>query len=469
MLGGGITGLAAALRLEELAAGRVDWTLYEAAPRLGGVLRTEETGGYLVEQGADNFLTRDPWATDLCRRVGIEGELLPTDPARRRALVVCHGRVRRVPEGFVLMAPSRAWPILASPLLSVSGKLRLAAEPFAPRRTPDSGDESVASFSRRRLGREAFERLVQPLVGGIYTADPDRLSMAATLPQFLRDEAEHGSLLREAWRRRRAAPAEAGESGARYGLFVAPRRGMQQLVDAVASRLPEGRVRLSTPVAQVEQRPEGCFQLLAPGGATLGEPYDRVVVTLPAARAADALRPLSSPLADALGRIAYAGASVVCLGLREEQVRRTIDGFGFVVPAVEGRRVLAASFASYKFPGRCPEGRVLVRVFVGGALQPELADLDDAALVRLACEELAELVGLNGAPELAQVARWKGAMPQYHVGHLDRVAAIEHEATEAGVELAGAAYRGVGVPQCVHSGEQSAERALAALGLLATR
>lgn len=466
VLGGGITGLAAAFALHE-SDRVVDWRLFEASPRLGGVLRTVEQNGYRVELSADNFLTRDPHATDLAARVGLADQLLPTDPERRRAMVVCRGKVRRVPQGFVLMAPQRAWPVLASPVLSLPGKLRLMAEPFVrPRRDP--ADESVAAFARRRLGREAFERLVQPLIGGIYTADPERLSMRATMPQFVEQEREHGSLVRAALLGRdpkaNASTHHRSESGARYGLFVAPRLGMQQLVDAVADRLPTERIACGAPTATVRPTPDGWLV-----GGERGESYgrfDAVIVTLPAHAAASVVAGVDQGLADSLAAIPYAGCSVVCLGVNEEQIARQVDGFGFVVPTIEGRRLIAASFASYKFPGRAPEGRVLIRAFVGGALQPELADWDDTRLVAAVREELGDLIGLRGPVELAQVARWPQRMPQYHVGHLDLVDRIEaFTARHDGLELAGAAYRGVGIPQCIDSGQRAAERVLERLAL----
>lgn len=463
VIGGGITGLAAALRLEDSGAG-VDWTLFESSQRLGGVLETVEQDGYRLELSADNFLTRDPWATDLCRRVGLADELLPTDPARRRALVVNRGAIRRVPEGFVLMSPQRAWPILASPILSPAGKARLAAEALVPRRVDDT-DESVAAFARRRLGREAFDRLVQPLVAGIYTADPERLSMRATMAQFVEQEREHGSLTRAAFAKK-APPTDRarGESGARYGLFVAPRLGMQQLIDAVVDRLPPTRLKTGAAVASVSQESDNRWRLLDDSGDSLGA-YDRLIVTTPSYATAGLVRGAAPALADELGRIEYAGCSVVCLGVRASQVAKPIDGFGFVVPAVERRRLIAASFSSYKFPGRAPDDRLLLRVFVGGALQPQLAECDDPELIAIAREELASLIGLSGEPGFARVARWPRRMPQYHLGHLDRVERIERLAAEAGIELAGAAFRGVGVPQCVHSGEQAADRAIAAVGV----
>lgn len=451
IIGGGISGLAAAYRLQELVPA-ANLRLLEASNRLGGILQTVRQGDYLVETSADNFITKLPWAEDLCRRVGIAGDLLPTDPALRRALVVSHGRVVRVPEAFVLMSAGRLTPILTSPVLSLAGKLRLALEPFVKSRQEVS-DESVGSFARRRLGREAFERLVQPLVAGIYTADPEKLSMQATMPQFVEQETQYGSL----WRAQRGA-AQATDSGARYSAFVAPRLGMSQLVDALAEQLSPGTVQLNSPVDRLSfAADEPSWQLHNLDGTTLRA--SAVIVATPAGKASALLSGVDEKLSSLLAGIQHASTAVVVLGVRRDQIRQPIEGFGFVVPKVEGRKIIAASFSSLKFPGRAPEDRLIVRVFIGGALQAELAHFPDDELRALAQRELRDLVGLTGEAEFTLVCRWKDSMPQYHLGHLDRVDRIESQvAHHPGLQLAGNAYRGVGVPQCVHSGEQAAER-----------
>jgi len=460
VVGGGISGLAAAHRLVETTPG-ITVTLLEAGPRLGGVLQTEERDGFLLERSADNFLTNVAWGVDLCRRLGIEEELIGTDETRRRAFVVCQGKLEPVPEGFVLMSPGRIWPIVTTPILSLAGKLRLAWELFVPPRT-EEGDESLASFAVRRLGQEAYERLVQPLIGGIYTADPAKLSMAATLPRFQQMEREHGSLLRAAMRTP-ASDAEAKESGARYGMFVAPRGGMARLVGAIAGRLPPGTIRLNTAVESLRPREGGGWQVLLAGHHP-PLACDGVIVALPAPAAARVLGEADAALPPLLNRIQYAGASVVATAHRREHIKHALDGFGFVVPAVEERKILATSFTSVKFPGRAPEGTVLLRTFVGGALQPELADLPDARLKRLVLDELRNLMGIHREPLWAEVIRWERAMPQYHVGHLERVAAIRQTASRLpGLALCGNAYDGVGLPACIHSGEQAAEGLVQAL------
>jgi protoporphyrinogen/coproporphyrinogen III oxidase len=477
IVGGGVTGLSAAVRVRELDP-HAEVTLVECSDRLGGVLQTVERDGFLIERGADNFITNTPWALDLCREVGLTDQLIGTNDRLRQALVVRQGRLERVPAGFLLMVPERIWPVLTSGLLSPWGKLRLLAEYFLPAR-PVDGDESLASFVTRRLGREAFERLVQPLIGGIYTADPDKLSLAATMPRFLQMERQHGGLIRA--RRHIRAQSDAGgdlaSSGARYGLFMTPRAGLSTLVEALAARLPAGSVRLNTRATALERHAERRWSVeLAPAGeAPTGMPteradYDALILALPAPAAARLLADACPKLADELGQIEYAGVAVVSLGYRREQVGHPLDGFGFVVPANEGRSILAASFSSVKYTNRAPQGSVLIRVFVGGACQPGLAELADAPLVELVERELRELLSVSGAPQVIDIARWPKSMAQYHVGHLERVARIEQFASAApGMALAGNAYHGVGISHCVHSGRFAAERVLASVANLLAR
>jgi oxygen-dependent protoporphyrinogen oxidase len=312
-------------------------------------------------------------------------------------------------------------------------------------------DESVASFVRRRLGREVLDRVAEPLLGGIYTADVDRLSLAATMPRFLELEQRHRSLIRGL-----RAGARPAASGARYSLFVAPATGMGALIDAVARRLPEGVVRLRTPVAGIARQGRG-WRLATPGEAV---DADALVVATPAPSAARLLEPLDGELARLLSGIDYASSATVTLGYRAAELP-TLGGFGFVVPRTERRALLACTYASRKWPGRAPDGHELVRAFVGGALRPDLLALDDSALVATVRRELEALVGITATPVLVRVHRHVSAMPQYAVGHLARVAAIEERATALpGVRLAGAAYRGVGIPDCVRSGEAAADAIL---------
>ena len=457
IIGGGISGLTAAHRLGELDSA-VEVVLLEASNRLGGVLQTVRRDGFLIERSADNFITTLPAAVELCRRIGFADQLLETNESLRRALVVRTGKLYEVPQGFVLMAPKQLGPIATTPLLSLLGKLRVAWEYFV-RPGGEQGDESVASFARRRLGREAFERLVEPLVGGIYTADAEKLSLAAALPQFREMERKHGGLIRAAHAEQATQPAARDDSGARYSMFAAPRDGMSSLVDAIAARLPTESIRLSTPVREI--RRDGRWRLSLNDGAVLD--CDGLVLATPAPECGRLLAAVDPALAELLAGIEQASSAVVALGYRREQIAGPLKGFGFVVPAAERRRILAGSFASLKFPGRAPDGSVLVRVFLGGALQPRLAEAPEEELIAIAREELSQLIGARGEPQLALTTRWPATMPQYHVGHLDRLSQIDARLqTLPGLALAGNAYRGVGIPQCIQSGERAAEQLLGA-------
>lgn len=457
VVGGGVSGLAAALRCNEL---QPEWrvTLLEAQDRLGGVLRTERDQGYLVEHAADNFLRGPtaPWAEQLCHRIGFADELLPTAEANRGAHVVWRDKLHRVPAGFQLLAPARLWPILTSPLLSIPGRLRLCAEPLI-KEPPGERDESLTEFATRRLGREAFERLVQPLVSGIYTADPDQLSIAAALPQMVTMVQEHGSLYRAMRARVRAQSGEARSRGARYSLFVAPRDGMSDFVQAIAGKLTATEIRCSSPVTQLARDTQGRWQISV-AGRNEPETFDGLILALPNHHAAELLRGSATELSAELQAIPLASSAVVCLGVQGSQIGRRLDAFGCVVPAAAGRNVLAVSYTSLKFPGRAPQGEVLLRVFVGGALQPELAELPDDRLSELVRRELAILLEFQGTPRLQRIVRWPRAMPQYHLGHLDRVRRIESLVQQTpGLELAGNALYGVGIPQCVQTAERAAE------------
>ncbi len=473
VIGAGISGLAAAHKLLELNPNREVW-LIDAAPQPGGIVYTEAVSGFLVERSADSFITTVPWGIDLCRRIGLAQELLETDPANRRAFVVRKGKLHVVPDGFMLMAPRRIWPVMRSGLLSPLGKLRLLAEYLVPRRRSDD-DESLAAFARRRLGREAFERLVQPLVSGIYTADAELLSVQAALPRFAQMEREHGSLIRAA--RQQKSQSEAtegetieGESGARYSMFVAPREGLSQFTGALADRIAnmqraagQGGLLLGTAVRSITPWPEGGWSVtFAPKDGQIDRPpleVGAVIVATPAYQAARLLAEMDRPLAEALAGIPYAGASIVAVGYRRDQIAHPLDGFGLVVPAVEKRDILSVSFSSVKFAGRAPKQYVLMRVFLGGASRPDLVQADDDHLRRTAARELESLLGVTGTWTICRIFRWPGAMPQYHVGHKLRVATIEElAARRPGLALAGNAYHGVGIPDCIHSGEQAAER-----------
>lgn len=463
VVGGGISGLAAAHRLQELAPD-MEVLLFEAAPRLGGVLETVRQDGFLIERGADNFITNVPWGIDLCRRLGLGDQLLQTNHQHRHAFVVCRGRLRRIPEGFVIMAPSRMWPIVTTPILSPWGKLRMAWEYFVPKRQ-EEGDESLASFVTRRFGRETYERLVQPLIGGIYTGDPTKLSVRATMPRFQDMERDHGSLIRAVWKQAAKQRSQMqGGSGARYSMFMTLRDGISSLIDTLAGRLPPGSVRTATPVTRLARDASGGWTVTIGGTQAETLPCDAVVLAPKATAAARLVADLHPQFARTLSEIPHASCSVVSLGYRRDQISHAMDGFGFVVPHSENRKILSGSFASVKYPGRAPDGAALVRAFIGGEMQPELAVLPDDELVAIAHDELGQLLGISGEPTLVLISRYEQAMPQYYVGHGERVQQIEAGLQELpGLFFTGNAFGGVGIPFCIHKSEQVAEKVTAHL------
>ena len=497
VIGGGISGLAAAYRLIELDRyGQL--TLLEAGPRLGGVIRSVHQDGFQVEQSADNFITTVPYGVDLCKQVGLEDQLIQTNPAHRRTYVVRRGRLYTLPDGFLMMAPSRWWPLATTPILSLRGKLRAACEYFIPPQK-EEGDQSMAAFVRRRFGRETFDRLVEPLVSAVYAADMEKLSLEATLPRFRQMEREHGSLIRAMRREMKTRAKTKAESGARYSMFVTLRGGLSSLVEAIAARLPRHAVRLNAPVTRIERRGDG-WRLslggslatdnhLAPGespgaklpGAKLPainshlapgespgakyEQFDAIIIATPSHAAAGLLRPVDADLAEQLGRIEHSGTAIVSVGYRRDQIAHPLSGMGVVIPAIENSPILACSFSSQKYAHRAPEGKELLRVFVGGARRPELAEADDRQLREMVLGELDRLLGISGEPCYCDVAHWPRTMPQYHVGHLELVSRIEARVAKIpNFELAGNAYHGVGIPICIHSGQQAAERVLGVAG-----
>jgi len=458
VVGGGIAGLAAAHRAVELGRERgqaVDLTLLESRGRLGGTIATERVDGFTIEAGPDSFLSEKPWALDLCRRLGVEDQLLRTDDRYRKVFVWRAGRLHTLPDGFQLLAPTKLAPFVGTSLFSWPGKLRMAMDLVLPR-GGTGDDESLGAFVRRRLGAEALERVAQPLVAGIYTADPNDLSLAATMPRFLELEKRERSLILGLWRAAKKAPLP-GTSGARWSLFVTFKHGMQQLIDTLAARLPDSAVQLETGVTGIERA--GARWRVAAGGG--GFDADAVIVATESHAAARMLRYVDPRIANLLGDIAYASSATLSLGYRRSDVAHPLDAFGFVVPRSEGRSLLAATFSSVKYPGRAPDDHVLIRCFLGGALDAAMLDRDDDALVAQARGELRAAMGITAAPVLTRLARHPASMPQYRVGHLARVDAIEHRAARLpGLFLAGGAYRGVGIADCVRSGEAAATAAL---------
>jgi protoporphyrinogen/coproporphyrinogen III oxidase len=470
IIGGGIAGLATAYALQErahLSGVALACTLVEARPRLGGVILTEHVDGFVLEAGPDSLLTQKPWGLDLCRALGLGDRLVGTNARQRTVYILWDGRLQPLPAGLMLIVPTRLGPLLRSPLLSWPGKIRMGLEYWLPAR-PSNGDESLGAFVRRRLGAEALDKIAEPLLAGIYAGSAQDMSLLATFPRLRELEISHGGLIRGMLAQRRALQ-RASSSGSRSptALFMAPRGGMAEIVETLVSRLDQIVLRPGESVQRV--MPHGHDGAEAPGYTVYLDSAtplqaEAVVFATPAHLTARLVEGFYPRLAEALDAIPYASSATVSLAFRRRDVRHPLDGFGFLVGKREGRQITAASWTSSKFPHRAPADHVLIRSFLGGVGREEVVWREDAALIQLVREELGTILGISAAPVLARAYRWERANPQYLVGHLERVDAMEQLLTSyPGLFLAGSAYRGVGVPDCIHQGLQTAERLLTAL------
>jgi oxygen-dependent protoporphyrinogen oxidase len=455
IVGGGISGLSCAYHLQEGAKEAslpIDIELIEADSRLGGKIQTERREGFVLEGGPDSFITQKRWGLDLCRKLGLEERLIRTASLPKKFFLLRSGRLHPIPEGMLLMLPGQIVPFALSPIVSPLGKLRMSLDILIPRRR-EEGDESLGSFVRRRLGEEALEILAEPLMAGIYVADPEELSLAATFPLFLEMEKKHGSLLLAM-----LARGDAPRPRSDWTLFVSLREGVSELVARLSERLSEVRIRLGEKVDRVNER-ERRFEILsADRGPSVA---DALVLSTPAPVSAGLMREIDSELSRRLSEIGYVSTATVSLAFRRGEIKHPLDGFGFVVPKREKKRLLACTFNSSKFPERAPEGSVLIRGFLGGAKDPTAVRMDDEEMVGVALNELKSVLGILGQPIFSKVVRWIGANPQYRIGHLEKVAAIEAAAEKhPGLYLIGAAYRGVGIPDCIHQGARAAEKIL---------
>ena len=493
IIGGGIAGLAAAYELEQArrAGARVEYTLFEARERLGGCLASEIVDGAVLERGPDSFLTEKPAAAELCRELGLGAALIPSNDADRKTYIVVRNRLVALPDGLMFLVPTKLIPTALTRLFSLPTKIRMGLELLHPPRPTGLPDESVAALVERHFGREVVDRLADPLLSGIFGGDSAQLSARTVLPRLVEMENEYGSLTRgmlAAHRKMRARIKEAakrtarpanvkGSATATRAIFTALRGGMQQLVDALAARIDPECVRLSTPVSGIEKTADGWrIETVGPtdrsssvgwkaGGKT--EVYDAVIVASPAWAAGELLGPVDPVLGEELRDIPYSSSITVNLIYDEDQLGRLPEGFGFLVPIVEGRSMLACTFVHRKFLGRTPHGKVVLRAFLGGMKNEALMATPDAALLATVRRELIEILGemilpQAALPEYTQVSRWPRAMAQYAVGHQERMQHIAARvAALPGLQLAGNAYDGIGIPDCIRLGRQAAKKLVA--------
>lgn len=471
ILGGGIAGLATAhtlCRSQPYKEGAFTVALLEKDARAGGIIDTLHEKDCIIENGPDSFITVKPGALELCRDLKIEDRLIATNNKFRRAFVADRNKLHAVPSGFEMIAPKLLLPFLSSSLFSLSGKARILLERFVPGKS-NGDDESVASFVRRRLGKEALAKAAQPLLAGIYMADADTLSLAATMPRFLEMERKYGSVISGL----RAQGAGAGvyhppgsspiaepadASGARYGAFAGFDSGMSVLVDELVKQLPAGVVSLNCDALSIVRKEDQWLVQLTNG---VRATFDILVLAVPAFVAAQLLMDADRRLSSTLAQIQYASSVVLNLLFPRHCIRHDLDGFGFVVPISEKKQIVAASFSNVKFPNRCSQDQALIRVFMGGALSPRLTCENEEDLLAYALKDLNTYLGIRGTPDKIWLKRWLQAMPQYNIGHASLIEEIEKQvASCSNLFLAGAYAGGVGIPDCIASGQFAARKIL---------
>ncbi len=465
IVGGGISGLATAYYLKKnaQAAGTpVDIHLVEASDRLGGVIHTVREGGFIVEGGPDCILSFKPAGVGLWRELGLEDEIVGTSRENQGSFVYSRGALHPLPEGLTLMIPSKLGPLFRTRLVSWPGKVRAGMDLLWSRRT-NGDDVSVAEFISAHLGKEVFERIVEPLFAGIFAGDARQLSLPATYPQLLDLEREHGSLLRGLLVMRQQREKQRGNGhgrAPRWTPFVTLRSGLARMVEVLEAHLDGVHVHLNSRVVGITRLSEGQgWRVELDRDVPLEG--DAVVLATPAHAAARMVLPVDEELADALAGIPYASTVTVSLAFRRDEVRHPLNGYGFVVPRVEGRRLLACTWTSSKFPHRAPAGYALFRCFLGRAGDDDIVHLSDEQIVATVLDELRTIMGLDAVPVHVWVFRWQRALPQYTVGHLRRLGVVEeHLRALPGLYIVGNAYKGVGVPDCIASGKRAAEHIL---------
>ncbi len=463
IIGGGISGLSAAYTIEEKrrSGTPVEYVLFESRLRLGGVLLTEQVDGCLIEAGADSFLSEKPWASELCGKLGLGDQLIGSNDAQRKTYIVAKNKLVEMPDGLMFMVPTKIMPAIRSPLFSAKTKIRMAAEWFHPPRE-SSGDETVAQFVERHYGKEMVEMLADPLLSGVYGGEASQLSLRAVLPRFADMEATHGSLGRGMISARKKSAVAAGSDP--RSIFTTLKGGMQQIVDFLVASLDPDSIKTSVAVSLLARE----LDRWTISAGYQSDQFDAVILAAPAYEAGLVLQGTDEILSRELREIPYTSSVTVALGY-DDTVRRALPvGFGFLVPRSEGRRMLAATFVHNKFPHRAPADRALIRCFLGGSRDEQIMQSGEHEIVQIVRDELEQILGpsLRSEPLFTRVYKWRSAMAQYSVGHLERIGRIESlRLKHPGLALAGNGYNGIGVPDCIRSGAEAASTILAELGM----
>lgn len=467
VIGGGISGLSTAyyLRQKALRAGvDIEVMLIEKERTFGGCIVTEKADGFVIEGGPDCFLSEKPWTIRLCEDLGLAHRLLCTNEENRRVFILSRGTLHELPEGFMLMIPTSFTPFLKSSLISLPGKLRMAVDLFLPRKRSGE-EESLAQFVRRRLGNEALEKIAEPLVAGIHAGTPETMSLISTFPRFIQLEEEYRSLILGMMaRKRKARQLAQRHSGPKRTMFMALVGGMMELTDALSTRLDERSLLSHKKVVRIHRRGDSdphhpTYEVHVEGGETMRA--NCVILATPVHVTAGLLKEMDETLSEVLSSIPSVSTATISLVYRGNEIHHPLNGFGFIVPRTEKRKVMASTWTSTKFTHRSPPGFVLLRAFVGGAQNEDLLNVDDEPMIEMVREELRDIMGITADPILTRIYRWEKSMPQYRLGHAQKLAQLEEGLLRyPGLYITGCAYRGIGISDCINDGEITAEKTL---------
>jgi oxygen-dependent protoporphyrinogen oxidase len=463
IIGAGIAGLSAAYYLSKLSGQggqQLEIMLLEKEGRLGGSLLTEQVDGFLMEGGPDCFISEKPWALQLCRELGLEQEVIGTNQQLRRTFILLKGMLHEIPEGFMLLAPTSLWPFIKSSLFSLPGKARMGLDLILPRKKSDT-EESLAAFVLRRLGREALERIAEPLVAGIHASDPETMSLKSTFPRFIDLERVHRSIIWGMYQRKKQFALHQS----RYTMFLTLQQGMEEMISTLKKALPPETIVPRHEVIAVEKitdRPSQKLRYrLKLGGKKKAIEADAVILATPAFVTAKFLQGMAGDICQLLDTIPYCSTATINLAYERSQIGHPLDGYGFVVPRLEKRSIMAATFSSVKFAHRAPAGRVLLRAFVGGAKNEAIVSWEDDKLLAAVQGDMEEILKITGAPLMTRIFRWPKSMPQYTLGHEERLSRIEQGLAKLpGIFVIGSAYRGIGISDCVHEAQLTSEKVL---------
>lgn len=457
IIGAGISGLSAAYylnRLKNKYSSDLEISIFEQSSRAGGNIYTNKAGDFVIEEGADSFITSKPWAIQLCKDLGLENQLISTNDKNRKTYVYFDGKLNELPSGFFLMAPSNLEAFEKSQFFSESARKRILKEQFIDPKA-DSEDESLKSFVERRFGNELLKKIAQPLIGGIYTGDPAKLSINAVLPEFVSMEKEFGSVIKGISEKYGASGISKTESGARYSLFVSFRDGLSTLTEGVVQAMPHVEIFYNHGISRVVKSDNKW--LLESDEEPIHE-ADGVILATPSYVSSKLISETDYKLSGLLSKIEYESSVVVTLLFDKTKIGDLPKGFGVVIPETEKMNLIACSFSAHKFANRAPKNHDLIRCFLGGAFDHNVLEKNDTEIMKLVMEDLNKIFKIDVEPERSSISRFPNSMPQYNLGYTELLNTINSELGKyTNLALSGNAYGGIGIPDSIKSGNDAAE------------